>query len=585
MRVAAGRVRSATARRRLVAALAVSAALPAGRAYALPAAALDNPGQLTPGGLPSNLVPPTAPPAAAPGAEAAPGTTPGTPGLPAPPTTYALQPSSTLPAPGAGLRIQPSIGVQEYFTDNVFQAPTHKQSDFVTGITPALSVTDDTERVQASAVYNPTGLIYARNPSQDTINQNFSGQTTVTLVPDTLFLDARGYVSTVATNGGFAPGNTVLLNRNQRSTVTSFTVSPYAVHRFGDIGTGEIGATLGTTSTSGGQTGFNGFNAFGAPVQGNPNGNTQSIEETAQFTTGSILPRVRDRTLFDASQQTGNVGTQRSTQFLATNRVEYALNRQIALIGELGYENIRYEGIPPLRISDMVWQAGARWDPNPDSSITVTYGHQDGFNSLYVSGYYAVTARTTLYASYTAGLATDQQQIQNNLDLAAIDPYGNLVNSETAGPLFVSNNLLGLNNNLYRIRTLSVNAVTALDRDTVNLYVFRQEQTPVAVATAGQNAQTLTGISGGATWTHALSEVTNANLHADYGTSSGSGGFLGVTAPSSSQAIFDVSASLTHQFTPSLSGLAEYVYTHRTSDLSNQGFVQNLFLVGVQKTF
>ena len=87
-------------------------------------------------------------------------------------------------------------------------------------------------------------------------------------------------------------------------------------------------------------------------------------------------------------------------------------------------------------------------------------------------------------------------------------------------PLFVSNNLLGLNNNLYRVRTLSVNAVTAFDRDTVSLYVFSQEQTPVAVATAGQTAQKLDGISGGATWTHALSELSTASLHADYGTSS-----------------------------------------------------------------
>ncbi len=130
-----------------------------------------------------------------------------------------------------------------------------------------------------------------------------------------------------------------------------------------------------------------------------------------------------------------------------------------------------------------------------------------------------------------------------------------------------------------------MNAVTALDRDTISLYVFRQQQTPVAVATAGQAAQKLDGVSGGATWTHALSELSTASLHADYGTSSSSGSFLGVTAPSSNQSIFDVSATLTHVFTPSLSGLAEYVYTHRTSDIFGQGFVQNLFLVGVQKTF
>jgi len=255
------------------------------------------------------------------------------------------------------------------------------------------------------------------------------------------------------------------------------------------------------------------------------------------------------------------------------------------LLGELGYENIRFEGFPPLRISDMVWRGGARWDPNPDSSITVTYGHQDGFNSLFISGRYALTARTTLYATYSAGLLTDQQQIQNNLDLAAIDPYGNLVNSQTAAPLFVSNNLLGLSNNLNRVRTLSVNAVTTLDRDTIALNVYRQEQTPVAVAMAGQVAQKLDGISGGATWTHALSDLSNASLHADYGTSSSSGSFFGVTAPSGNQSILDISATLTHQFTPSLSGLAEYVYTHRTSNIFGEGFVQNLFLVGVQKTF
>ncbi len=104
-------------------------------------------------------MPPTTPQAAATGTEAAPGTSTeaGTPTLPVPPTAHALQPTSTLPAPGGGLRIQPSIGVQEYFTDNVFQTPTHKRSDFVTGITPGLSVRDDTARVQAAAVYNPPG--------------------------------------------------------------------------------------------------------------------------------------------------------------------------------------------------------------------------------------------------------------------------------------------------------------------------------------------------------------------------------------------------------------------------------------------
>lgn len=571
----------------LVAALGVAAALPVRHAYAVPAAALDSPGSLTPGGLPSSLAPPTTsevPAAGATGTEAAPGTTteigPGGQLV----VPRGVQPTSALPAPGSGWRVQPSIGVQEYFTDNAFQTPTHKSSDFITGITPGLALSDDGPRVQASVVYQPTALIYARNSSQTRFDQNFSGQATVTLVPDAVFLDARGYVTQGASNGGFAPGSTVLLSRNQSTTVTTFTVSPYAVHRFGDIGTAEIGATLGTTSTSGGQT--TGFDAFGAPISGNPNGNTQSVEELAQFTTGAILPRIQNRTQFDATQQTGNVGTQQSTRFYATNRVEYALNHHFAVIGEIGYENLRFSGFPPTRISDAIWRFGGRWDPDPDSSVTITYGHRDGFNSLFVNAYYALTARTTLFASYTSGLQTDQDLIQNNLGLAAVDANGQFVNSQNTGPLFISNNLTGFSNNLFRSQTLNASAVTNFDRDTITLSVFSQQQTPIAVATAGQAAQKEVGTSGGVTWTHAISDVTNASLHGDYGTTSASGSFLtGASLPTTNQEILDLGATITRQFTPSLSGLAEYLYTHRSSDQPGQGFVQNLFLVGVQKTF
>ncbi|HEX4259560.1 MAG TPA: TIGR03016 family PEP-CTERM system-associated outer membrane protein [Acetobacteraceae bacterium] len=579
----------------LVAALGVAAALPVRHAYALPASALDSPGSLAPGGLPSSLAPPTTSEVPAPGAagtEAAPGA--GTEAAPGATTETGpggqlvvprgVRPTSILPAPGAGWRVQPSIGVQEYFTDNAFQTPTNKSSDFITGITPGLTLSDDGPRVQASVNYQPTALIYARNSSQTRFDQNFSGQATVTLVPDEVFLDARGYVTQGASNGGFAPGNQVLLSRNQSTTVTTFTVSPYAVHRFGDIGTAEIGATLGTTSTSGGQT--TGFDAFGTPVSGNPNGDSQSVEELAQFTTGAILPRIQNRTQFDATQQTGNVGTQQSTRFYATNRVEYALNHHFALIGEIGYENLRFSGFPPTRISDAIWRAGGRWDPDPDSSITITYGHRDGFNSLFVNAYYALTARTTLFASYTSGLQTDQDLIQNNLSLAALDENGQIVNSQNTGPLFISNNLTGFSDNLFRSETLNASVTTSFDRDSVSFGVFRQQQTPIAVASAGQAAQKQVGTSGDITWTHAISDVTNASLRGDYGTTNASGSFLtGASLATTNQEFIDLTATLTRQFTPSLSGLAEYMYTHRSSDQPGLGFVQNLFLVGVQKTF
>ena len=500
-----------------------------------------------------------------------------------PPGAHELQPTSSLPPASGGLRIQPSIGVQEYFTDNVFQTPTHKSSDFVTGITPGLSVRDDTARIQAAAEYNPTGLIYARNPSQDSINQNFAGQATVTLVPETLFLDARGYVTTTATNGGFAPGSAPLLSRNQRSTVTSFTVSPYAVHRFGDIGTGEIGVTLGTTSFSGGQNnGFTGFNSFGAPIQNNPNGDTQSLEETAQFTTGAILPRLQDRTLFDASQQTGNVGTQRSTQFLATNRAEDALNRQIALIGELGYENLRFEGIPPVRISDMVgaWPLESEPGQQHHRHLRPSERLQLGVRQRTLCADRAYHALRNLFDRIADRPAADPEQPRSRRN----DPYGNSCTARR----------------WRRFREQQPDRAdqqpqSRADVDRECRHHPRPRHGHAVRLPSG--ADTACRCHGGPDRAERRRYQRRCHLDARA---------LGPEQrqpacrlrnvlrdrlvyrrrrAEHNQFDFDVTATLSHVFTPSLSGVAQYVYTHRTSNIVGQGFVQNLFLVGVQKTF
>ena len=92
------------------------------------------------------------------------------------------------------------------------------------------------------------------------------------------------------------------------------------------------------------------------------------------------------------------------------------MNRDVTVFGQVGYENLRFDGTPPTHINDAIWGIGATWTPNPDGQITVGFGHRYGQNNVAFDGSFALTARTRVSASYTTGLQNDLQGIQGQLD-------------------------------------------------------------------------------------------------------------------------------------------------------------------------
>ena len=119
------------------------------------------------------------------------------------------------------------------------------------------------------ADYAPTLSMYARTGSLDSLTDQLNGLATVTLVPDLAYVDVRalsgvhslyggvGGLGTVGAPAGAAgdrsdgdphlgwqhPG----LNKNNEVQTTSFGISPYLLHDFGDWGTGKVGYSLGVT--------------------------------------------------------------------------------------------------------------------------------------------------------------------------------------------------------------------------------------------------------------------------------------------------------------------------------------------------
>ncbi|HSZ91276.1 MAG TPA: hypothetical protein VK822_18085 [Acetobacteraceae bacterium] len=490
-----------------------------------------------------------------------------------------------------GWTILPRLSLEEEFTDNVFEVGAPRRWDLTTIVAPGVTVLGDSDRTQLRLDYEPDLEIHLINGSQNLLAQQFNGVGTVTLVPELFFVDVRAVAGVQASNGGIGGLGTLGQNgvggitgaslgqgqtvdagvaKNDRTQTASFSISPYMLFQFGDIGTGKIGTTL-SESTASSISGF-------APVPlvsgGTNDQHLSSFEQYAQFQSGDVLSVIRDTASADAMQSTsGGTGVTSSTRATVSNRVDYQINVSIDVYGQIGYEDISYSGNSALEIHDITWGVGTVLTPNPDSQLSLGYGHENGANTFTASGHYALTARTILTVSYNNGVGTQLEQVNQQLNQASVANNGSLVNSQSGTQLFVNNNALGVTQGIYRYNYLTFGATTILDRDTFGVTIGNSQQTQL-----GAKTQTSNGVTTGTlSWTHELSPdlVATATAAASLGTP---------TAGNNSKS-YVAGLSLQYIITDTLSAFARYSFYDVQSSAANQSWYQDLFLVGITKQF
>lgn len=501
----------------------------------------------------------------------------------------------------------PSLGAEEFFTDNVLQTPTDRRWDLVTVVTPGITLNGNAPNAQVNFNYSPQFRLDARTPSQNGVLQQLSGTGLFTIVQDEFYVDTRvfaggtpltsgfgGLGTNVNPNlgmGGVTGAATTGLSRQNTAQTFSASITPYWLHRFGDFGTAKVGYELNASSISqsGGATLPTFFPTGGA------NQHSLTNQGVAQFETGEEFAPYRYIVVASGSASNGTGVLHGSDEESIKNRLGYEITRALDIYGQIGYERERFGGIPPTRVDDMIWGFGASWEPNADSQITLGYGHENGVSGVQLSAYYAVTARTRITASYVTGLQTDLGQLQNQLDLTAFDQNGTAVDALTGAPQFNGLSGIGVQNGLFRAKTFNMSLITALDRDYISFTVEYSEQTTIAVDNSfivtnpfaplappvGSTSQGVTGI---ALWQHSLRDDLLMSSSASYGVTNVSDGNVG--APGTGrQTSIGASVGLQYTLTPTLTTEARYSYFRRGSPLPDETIYQNVFLVGVNKQF
>jgi uncharacterized protein (PEP-CTERM system associated) len=523
---------------------------------------------------------------------------------------HQLQMQSGFGAPGgSGWSFTPGASLQEMFTDNVFQSPTNRRWDLITLLGPSFSLLGDVPNAQVRLNWAPQVRVFARDPHETGINQQVLGTGLFTIIPEGFYVDLRAISAVGPTGGGFgalglgngtgasgtgslgiggtsAPGSigALGLSKQNQTQTSSLSVSPYVMHRFGDIGTAKAGISYNQSSYSNSGSFLPLFFANNGASQYN-----RTLQELAQFQTGDFIFPWHDMIIADAGQTNGSGVSRNSSQDYLINRLGYTVSQPVELFGELGAERLRYGGIPPTSIDDMVWGIGTTLTPNPDSTLTLAYGHKQGVTGLQADGSYALTARTRISVRYSTGIQSDLEQIANQLDLADVNQLGNAVDSQTGAPLFIGTGGFGAQSSLSSVKNLTLTANTVLDRDQISLSVVLTQETTLANAPPGTVpvnplappitpvGSTSNGKSAVLSWIHQVNEGLTLNGSLSYSATdfAGTGNFRSIGANAGLQYVLSETVSLN----------VRYSYFKRYSPVPGQDIYQNLALVGISKQF
>ena len=470
--------------------------------------------------------------------------------------------------------------------------------DFITQVSPSVSIHGDTPRVSMDLFYAPSATIYAQGTNRNGFGQNLNARAHAMVVENLFYVDVFGYAALVPTLGGqgfsggipiggqpppgTGVGTDVTNSRQSLSQVYSFGVTPYLIERFGGWGTGKIGASARMTS-SGAATYTN---AVGGSTR-QPAGNTETLQESAEFTSGENLGRFQTRTIVSGQQTTGSGLARNSSNYIAQNTVSYALTRWAAVFGQIGYETISYASAnTPFKSNEITWSTGVKFTFGDDGFASIGYGHRYGVNSVSFEGAYNLTARTRITGRYSTGFGTELQLLQADLASSGIDQYGTSVNLDTGAPIFLAGGGAGGggNQNLYRTQNFSATLSSVVFQDPVSIGVQVSDQTLIAsagVATAFPSKS----MSVNASWQHSFGELLGGGLYVVYGKRDLQGLGVGNTAVSGRDTYLATSASLSYTFSPSLVGSARYSYYDQTSNVQFRSYTQNLVMISLSKQF
>jgi uncharacterized protein (PEP-CTERM system associated) len=478
---------------------------------------------------------------------------------------------SALPSRAADWTIKPSIAFYGSYTSNAELAPLGQgEPDFFTTLVPAIDVRADTARLKLDLNYSLAAIAYADHSDLNQLRNNLNFTSTLTLLPELLFVDGAASVQQVPINGQLATSASPLAATNNEDTVAVYAISPHMKNHFGSFADSEFRYTFSQVFA-----GAAGGESFASSITQLSNSTSNRLTET--LVSGEEFKRLLWTVVADGQNTSYTSGASPATQSrLAQASEEYRLNRQIGLLGSVGYERISDPTFFPEPEPDgPIGSVGVKYTPSPRTSLVMNLNHR--YNSNYVtgSGSYLISPKTRIRADYTDQVYTSSQTLYtNNLSFLTTDEFGNFIDARTEQLFNLASTSFGVQNTAFRLKTFGIGFHAESGRDKYDAGAYWQNRN---VFSTGEND---TAIGGALSWGHELSPVTDLSVTLRYANED-----FEEPLRTNHLQLVGLGGTLVYQLNDTVDGILALNFTRQFSDNPTSEFVETVISLGLQKRF
>ena len=205
----------------------------------------------------------------------------------------------------AGFTVVPRVSVTQTWTDNNTLQSDNKDAALITVVAPGVNISSRTGRIRGTLDYALNGILYIKSDQKNRVQQALNVAAAAELIDQTLFVDVRGSISQQAASAfGRQTVDNSLANEN-RTEVTSLTLSPYLRGQLAGLANVELrgnvtesstkGSLIGDTRTSGGSFKIDGRNPGVLNWFGNATLQTSSFKAGASYHSAAVNAGLRYR--------------------------------------------------------------------------------------------------------------------------------------------------------------------------------------------------------------------------------------------------------------------------------------------------
>jgi uncharacterized protein (PEP-CTERM system associated) len=316
---------------------------------------------------------------------------------------------------GRTWEIVPTLAVEETYTDNVrLSPPGSERGDWVTQLTPGVSVKGNGARMRFNANYAAQVLYRAQEGSKD-IYHYLSAKGDAELVQQLLFIDGNANVSqqNISLLGPQAESNVNVTGN--RTSVRTFRVSPYLRHNFGQDAQGEARFTYSTVDSS-------------------------AVTSATDSASNRVDMRVVSGPAFKLL--TWNVAySKEHIDYTQTRDIDIEtisagarrlITPTIGLLANIGYEDNNYITTGP-EPKGAFWSVGPEWTPTLRTRLAATTGRRY-FGSTKSLDFKHRTRLTTWGLDYSEDVTTQREQLLVPTNVGTADFLDTLFLSQFPDP-------------------------------------------------------------------------------------------------------------------------------------------------------